>query len=61
MLVACGRARGVKARERRVWTSYRGRKWVALAGVVVLLGCVGRLRLAVVAIKCGGCHSCPVE
>lgn len=25
MLVACGRARGVKVRERRVWTPYRGR------------------------------------
>ena len=53
--MACGCLVGVKARERRVWTPYRGRcglgLWarvafvgaVALAGVVALLECVGRL------------------
>ena len=60
--MARGRARGVKARERRVWTSYRGRCGLgALAGVVVLLGVSGGWRLRDTAIKCDGCHSYPVE
>lgn len=59
--VTCGSARDVKARERRVWASYRRRKWVALVGVVALLGASGGWRLCDTAIKCDGCYSCPVE
>lgn len=47
MRVACGRARGVKARERRVWTSYWGR--CGLGGARGR-GCVAGVRRAV-----GGC------
>lgn len=57
--MACGRARGVKARERRVWTSYRGccglsgarglRSWARLRYWGVSGGCGWPLSLLSVA------------
>lgn len=53
-------ARGVKARERRVWVSYWRCGGVRSQARLRYWGVSGGWRLCDTAIKCGGCHSCRV-